>query len=155
MPKVLIIIVAGFIIIAGAAVAVMYQMEIGPFAAKIENAVKTPVDRPPKLPKFISMTPIVVSIFKGNRVAGIIQILIHLETKASNEEKLKRSVPRLKDAFLRDLNGYLPRMLRNKKKVDVNIVKQRLQIIGERTIGKGILDSVLIQSVLNRGTKTK
>lgn len=157
MPKMLVIIIAAFIILAGGGVTVMNQMEIGPFAPEVETAAAPETmsaeDRPPEVPKFLNMEPIVLSVFKGDRVAGTIQIQIQLETTAKNEAKLKRSMPTLKDAYLRDLNGYLPRLLRDKKQIDVGLVKQRLQIISERTIGKGVLDGVLIQSVLNRSAR--
>jgi flagellar basal body-associated protein FliL len=154
MPKFLVIIVAGFIILAGGTVTVMSQMKIGPFAPEAEAATQpttmTAEERPPDIPKFITMDPIVLSVYKGDRVAGTIQLHIQIEVSEKNAARLKLSMPKLKDAYLQDLNGYLPRLLRDKKEVDVSLVKQRLQIIGDRSLGKGVIDSVLIQSVLNR-----
>lgn len=153
MSKKLIIILAVIVLLAGGGVGAMMQLELGPFGAK-EEVDKTVTiaaeDRPPDPPKFVAMDVLLVPLFKGDRVSGTVQISVQLETSDKMEDELKRLVPVLKDAYIRDLNGYIPRLIRDKGQIDVNLVKQRLKIIGDRAIGKGILDGVLIQSILNR-----
>ena len=155
MPRILIFVVAGFIVLAGGAITIMQQMELGPFAPKpvgegteqAEQSKSTPRNDPPR---FVTMEPIVVPIFVNDRVAATVQIEIQLETTQSRESPLMKQLPRLSDAFGTDLRAFIPRHLRDHPQVDTEVVKKRLAIIGERAIGKGMFDAVLIQNVLER-----
>lgn len=156
MPRILVIIVAVIIMLAGAAVTVMQQLEIGPFAPK-EPAAATPEEGSPPPPgtsltppKFVSMEPLVIPIVFGERISGTVQLQVQLETSAEKESELKQVLPRVSDAFVRDLHGYLPRLLRDKQQLDVDLIKRRLMIIAERAVGQGLVDNVLIQSAIDR-----
>ena len=150
MSRITIIVVAAFIVLAGGAITIMQQMEIGPFAKKVEVAKedsKKPVAEPPR---FIPMDTLNIPVFNNDQVVGTIQFEVQLETTPSREKKLNDQLPRLTDAFITDLRSYIPRVLRDKNNVDTEIIKKRLQIIGERTIGPGLFDQVLIVSVSQR-----
>lgn len=154
MPRILIFVVAGFIVLAGGAITVMQQLEIGPFAPKIsadspEEAAKKSGSRNDP-PRFVTMEPVVVPILQNDRVAGTIQIEIQIETTQSRESQLNKQMTRLTDAFVTDLKTFVPRHLRDHPQVDTEVLKKRLAIIGERAIGKGLFDAVLIQNVLER-----
>jgi len=148
MSRILIIVVAGLIVLAGGAIAIMQQLEIGPFAAKQEVEAEPAVKVDPV--RFVSMDLMVVPIIQNDRVISTIQIEIQLETTQSREQKLIKQMPKLTDAFVTDLRSYVPRILRDKNDVDTETLKNRLAIIGERAIGKGMIDAVLIPSVLER-----
>jgi hypothetical protein len=156
MPRILIIVVAAFIILAGGAITVMQQLEIGPFAPKplvegaeqgAEKAKSAPRNDPPR---FVTLDPFVVPIIQNNGVAATVQIEIQLETTQSRESQLTKQMPRLMDAFGTDLRAFVPRHLRDHTQVDTEVLKKRLAIIGERVIGKGLFDAVLIQNILER-----
>ena len=81
-------------------------------------------------------------------MATTIQIQVKLETTGGeNETKLIRMMPRLSDAFLRDLYALLPRMLSNDEQLDVVIIKRHLQRVADKIVGPGLVDNVLVQSV--------
>jgi hypothetical protein len=153
MPRILIFVVAGFIVLAGGAITVMQQLEIGPFAPKVASA-----DSPDEAkkssrvdpPRFVTMEPVVVPILQNDRVAATVQIEIQIETTQSRESQLNKQMTRLTDAFVTDLKTFVPRHLRDHPQVDTEVLKKRLAIIGERAIGKGLFDAVLIQNVLER-----
>jgi flagellar basal body-associated protein FliL len=149
MSRILIMVVAGFIVLAGGAITIMQQLEMGPFAPKPESAPATPVAKVDPV-RFVSMETLVVPIIQNDRVITMIQIEIQLETTQSREQALVKQMPKLTDAFVTDLRSYVPRILRDKNDVDTESLKKRLAIIGERAIGKGQFDAVLIQSVLER-----
>jgi hypothetical protein len=142
-------VVAGFIVLAGGAITIMQQLEMGPFAPKVEA---TPAAAAPRVDpvRFVAMDTLVVPIIQNDRVVTTIQIEIQLETTQSREPGLNKQMPKLTDAFVTDLRSYVPRILRDKDDVDTETLKKRLSIIGERAIGKGMFDAVLIQSVLER-----
>jgi flagellar basal body-associated protein FliL len=149
MSRILIMVVAAFIVLAGGAITIMQQLEMGPFAPKLDDAPAAPSARVDPV-RFVAMDTLVVPIIQNDRVITMIQIEIQLETTQSREQGLNKQMPKLTDAFVTDLRSYVPRILRDKNDVDTETLKKRLAIIGERAIGKGMFDAVLIQSVLER-----
>lgn len=149
MSRILIMVVAGFIVLAGGAITIMQQLEMGPFAPKPEASAPAATTKVDPV-RFVSMEPLNVPIIVNDRVVSTIQIEIQFETTQSREQGLTKQMPKLTDAFVTDLRSYVPRILRDKNDVDTEILKKRLAIIGERAIGKGVFDAVLIQSILER-----
>ena len=158
MPKVIIIALAVLILLAGGAVTLLQQLELGPFEQKVEltpeqeRAIAAEIARKKALepPRYVDLEPLLVPIFKGDVVVATIQLQIQIETKKSNVSKITKQMPRLKDAYIRDLHAYVPRLLRKQKDLDIASLKRRLFVIGERAIGKGLIDAVLVQSAMNR-----
>lgn len=100
---------------------------------------------------FVDMEPLAISIFQGNRVAATVQIQVKLATNGKdNVKKIKRIMPIIVDAFVRDLHSFMPRLLKAEERIDVLIIKQRLQLIGDKVAGKGLIKNVLVQSVLEQ-----
>lgn len=151
MVRIIAIVVAVILMITGGAVGIMKQLELGPFAPDNGEA-EAVAAAPTEPPRFMDMNPLVIPLFAGDQVAGRIQIQIKLETRgAENEEFLTRIMPRLSDAFLRELYSYLPRLLQKQGNVDVFLIKRRLQRVAEKTVGEGRVDNILIQSVTEAG----
>ena len=59
-------------------------------------------------------------------------------------------MPILTDAFVRDLHSFIPRLLKVKERVDVLIIKQRLQMVSNKVLGKDMVSNVLVQSIINQ-----
>ncbi len=150
--KKLFIIFALVLLVAGITIAAMKWFGLGPFekpemAVNMENA-KT-IEAPTAL--FVDVEPLMVNILQAGNVATTIQLEIKMET-AGNENiiKIKRMLPTYKDAFLKDLHAFVPRMLSELERIDLPTLKQRLQLVADRVAGeKGIVKGVLIQSVLD------
>ena len=152
MKKILVILAALFIL-AGGAVAVLKWLGLGPF----EDPGVAQEQQEPEEPKeetiFIDMEPIMVPLLQGNSVAALVQVQIKLETAGQeNAIFLKRRMPKISDAYVRDLHSFMPRMLKQTERIDVLILKQRLQVIGDRLFGKGLINDVLVQSVIDTPT---
>ena len=147
MPKLLIIVLAIIVLSVAGSVAIMQQMKIGPFA--IEKPL-TLEEKAEKLRRFIAMEPLSVSIFRGGAVATTIELKIQLETVVANEVFINKKLPRLKDAFIRDLHSYFPRLLGKKNELDLPDLARRMFLIGEKTLGKGVLKDLSILSASNR-----
>jgi hypothetical protein len=147
MPKLLIIVLAIIVLSAAGSVAVMQQMELGPFANEKPLTLE---EKAEKLRRYISMEPLSVSIFRGGAVATTIELKIQLETVLANEVIINKKLPRLKDAFIRDLHSYFPRLLGKKNELDMPGLARRMFLIGEKTLGKGILKDLSILSASNR-----
>ncbi len=161
MPKVLIFIIVGVLLLAGGGVTVMQQMELGPFAPDpVEGAeagaeggaekAKMPKEDEPDPPIYLTMAPIVIPIFQGDKVTTNIQLTIQIEVARKDAPEIRKRMTKLKDALLSDLIGFVPRHLRDHKKLDFGILSRRLMVIAERAVGKGLVDGVLIQGILDQ-----
>lgn len=149
--KALVVILAIVLVLIGGSVGVMWFMELGPFAtADAADEAVSEATEPSEPPRFVEMRPMVISIFQDDSVAATIQIELTLETiGASNEDTLRQMMPRLSNAFIQDLHGFLPRHLSDGRQLDVNVLKHRLLAIGTKVTGPGVIHEVLIQSIVD------
>lgn len=154
MVRVIAIAVAVVLMVVGGVVGVMKQLEMGPFAlGNGEDLVAAESEmQPVELPRFLDMDPLIIPVFAGNEVAGTIRIQVKLETMGvENERFLESIMPRLSDAFLRDLYSFIPRTLKKQGNIEIAIVKLRLQRVVDKVAGEGLVDNVLIQSISEGG----
>ena len=138
-------------LIGGTAGALKF-LELGPFKPK-KGTISKKVIQKQELDTaiFIDMDPLAIPIFQGNKVAATVQILVKLETNSEdNAEIIRDRMPVITDAFVRDLHSFMPRLLKAKERVDVLIIKQRLKMVADKVAGKGLIQNVLVQSVLNQ-----
>ena len=155
--KKLLISLAVLLMLTGAVVGTLKFMKIGPFAEEGATEEGAGGDEAPAekkgflsrdTPVFYPLDPLIVPIFDDNKVVATIQVHIKLEVVGKeNMEKVSRLRPRISDALLRDLHGFLPRLIQSRNHVDVAILKKRLKLMTDRAIGEGIVRDVLIQSI--------
>ncbi|MCP5369024.1 MAG: flagellar basal body-associated FliL family protein [Hyphomicrobiales bacterium] len=150
--KKLVILVVLVLVLAGAGGAALFFLKLGPFAPPPgAKSAAAPAPKPDP-PRFIPMSAMSVPIFQGDRVVATIQFEIVLETRDPEVEyAVKKDQVRLKDAFLRDLHGFMPRLLRDADNIDLLVLKKRLKMVADRTLGEGKISDVLIQSVTQQG----
>ena len=148
--KKLLIAIAAILILAGGAVAAMKWLQIGPFAStEMATEAKEDPEEVKEDSIFVDLDPLMLPVINGNQIAGTIQIQVKLETSGQdNAIFLKRRLTRISDAFVKDLHGFVPRLLKKKERIDVIILKDRLKVIGTRLLCKGYIDDVLVQSVI-------
>ena len=146
--KKLVVIGAAILILVGGAAAAMKWLAIGPFE-EVE-AVKEQKE-PEEEAILIDMDPLVLQVILEDQITTTIQFQIKLETAGQeNAIFLKRRLTKVSDAFMQDLHGFLPRLLKKKERLDVTILKDRLKLIGERLLGKGYIDSVSVESAIEK-----
>lgn len=137
--------------LVGATIGLLQFLESGPFKPKKGDIKKVKEKKVIDTTVFIDMEPLAIPVFQGNRVAATVQIQIKLETNNLDKaERIKKMMPIITDAFVRDLHGFMPRLLRAEERIDVLIIKQRLQLIGDKVAGKGLISNVLVQSILDQ-----
>ena len=146
--KKLVVIGAAILILVAGAVGAMKWLAIGPFeevgAAKEEK-------EPKEEAILIDLDPLVLQVILEDQITATIQFKIKLKTAGQETAIfLKRSLPKISDAFMQDLHGFLPRLLKKKERLDVTILKDRLKLIGERLLGKGYIDSVSVVSAIEK-----
>lgn len=149
--KKLLIVLVGVMLLAGGAATVLKWMKLGPFEEVAAEAGDEMVRDENTL--FVDMEPLVIPIFRGNKVAATIQIQVKLETIGEeNKAKLQHVMPRISNLFVTDLHSFLPRMLKKLERVDVLVIKQRLKLISDLLIGPDLIQNVLVQSVIDTPT---
>ena len=151
MPKIVIFIFTGVVLLAGGSIAVLQQMELGPFASdetNIDEETNLENMRPKKeiVLKIVSMKPMSIPVIQNAKVKLNLQLEIDLKTTEEQEPKLIQKLPILKDAYIRDLFAFIPRQLRKSKKLDKKTLERRLRVVGQRTIGKETINTVILKS---------
>ena len=147
--KKIVIAVAVVLMLAGGTISVLKFLGIGPFGADDVVEIVATETTPGKAPNFVAMDVLVIPIFQGDKVAATVQVQLKLEAAdVESASKLVRLLPRLGDAFLRDLYGFIPRHLRKEERLDVALIKDRLQLVGDKVVGPGVIKSVLVQALL-------
>ena len=149
--KKLILLFAMFLFLIGGTIGLLKFLEIGPFKPKKGEVKKVVIKEVVDTTVFIDMEPMAIPVFQGNRVAATVQIQVKLETNNENKaERIKEMMPIIIDAFVRDLHSFMPRLLRAEERIDILIIKQRLQLIGDKVTGKGTISNVLVQSIIDQ-----
>lgn len=138
------------LMISGGTISVLKWLEIGPFApVVIDDTVEE--EAPDETVISIPMEDLIIPLFSDNTVAATVMIRFGLEVLGEeNEEKVNKLLPRISDAFLRDLYTFIPRVVRKQKKLTASILQQRLLMTGSKVLGEGVLYRVVIDSVTER-----
>lgn len=100
--------------------------------------------------EYYTMPQFVVPIIEGNTVTRQITLLVTLETIGSaNREKLMAKRERLQDVFLRDIYGVLAVHRADRRGYD-DALKTRLRRVGEKVVGAGVIENILVKTTYDR-----
>ena len=155
----LIIVVIVMLLVIGGVTAAYFTGLLDPvidWAAGDENENKetaSTIDKQQddKIKILIDLDPFAIPVFQGNSVAATVQIKIKLETNDEEKsEKIRKILPIISDAFISDLHGFMPRLLKAKKQVDFEIIKQRLHLIANKVAGEGTITGVFAESPIEQ-----
>ena len=151
MPKIVIFVFVGIILLSGGSIGLMMYLEIGPFANEEKQADENSTTKDEKPEKKIAMetvtmAPLSIPIIQNGKIALNLQLEVEIDTTEKKAPKLREKLPILKDAYVRDLFSFIPRQLRKSKKLDQETLRRRLRVVGQRTIGKTIIHAVNIKS---------
>jgi flagellar basal body-associated protein FliL len=148
--KKLLLIFGLLVMLCGGTVSALKFLKLGPFQGE-EVVEEKPEEQVEATILSVDMEPLAIPIFQGNRVAATVQIEVKLVTNSKdNVERIKQIMPVITNAFVRDLHSFMPRLLKAEERIDVLIIKQRLQLISNKVAGKGLIKNVLVQSVIDQ-----
>jgi hypothetical protein len=119
--------------------------------ASDSGAAKAPPDWiNQKASEYYTMPAFVVPVIKGDDVTRQVTFLVTLETAGSaNRQKLLDKRPQLQDGFLRDLYGVIA-VRPDTEVYDATVIKARLRRVGDRVLGEGIIDNILVNVTYDR-----
>jgi len=101
---------------------------------------------------YIRLNPMVLPVINEYGVTEIVSMLIALEVSDQRAiESVNGMIPRLNDAIVRALYGQIDKSIyRNGRFLDLNKLKTKLEVVTDKTFGKGFVKNVLIQGVNQR-----
>lgn len=136
---------------AGAYVFFMNPAEASEDSAKEEKTAKTDAAADAAV-SFVQMSPLVLPIVDKNGVSQIVSLVISLEVKDElSAKEVEKYTPRLKDAYIQDMYGVLTRQAAMEGGVvQVGYIKNRLNMITAKVLGKDKVNDVLLQVVQQR-----
>ncbi|MEK7244569.1 MAG: hypothetical protein AAB223_00945 [Pseudomonadota bacterium] len=149
MQKLLMPAFAVIVLLAGATVGVMKWMQLGPFAPEEVAGEEAPAaPRQREAPRYVDIDPVNIVVLQNNRPRSIVQISAKLEVASEKDAAaVKKLMIRLTNALVTDLHDFLPRLLRESDRIEIDLLKDRIQYVADKTYGKGLVRQVLIQSV--------
>ncbi len=150
MAKKLIIGIVAILVLAGGTAAAMKFLTIGPFAED-PNQDNKDIEKKKRIPIFIDMEPIILSLIEDEKISKPLQIQITLEADGQeNATFLEQRLTKLKAEFFQDLYSFAPRLLKKKNRLDIAILRERLKFVGARLVGKNYIEGVQVQIQNNK-----
>ena len=102
-----------------------------------EKAQKAPEHKTTQSESYIMVDPIYTTIVSDNRVAGMLMIGAGLDVpNAHMREEVSRSMPVLRDAYIRNLMIFTANRVRTDTQPDVEVIANRLQAVTDRALKK-------------------
>ena len=142
--KKIVIIFAVLLMLTGGTISVLKWLKIGPFSDAVEVEEVAPIQ--PTLT--IKMDKLSIPIFAEERIAATIMIELKVEALGTeNQEMIIKFLPRLTDAFFKDLYVFVPQIIRRKTKLTTSILAARMQKVADKVLGPNVLNKVVITKV--------
>lgn len=135
--KLLIIIVALVVLLGGGGAAAYFFL----FASKPEPEAETKLPAPPV---FIPLDPLSVPLPRPDKPPLYHFVTLTLQTTEANKPKLVEMMPRLRDAWLRDLNANPVGRRDEPTELDLDLLKTRILQMTEKVMGGPLATDVLI-----------
>lgn len=108
----------------------------GPAQAKDDSkGQKAPEHKVTQSKSFVDLDPIYTTIVSDNRAAGMLMLRIGLDVpNDALHEDVNRSLPVLRDAYLRNMMTFTANVVRTDSQPDVDIIAARLQAVTDRAL---------------------
>jgi flagellar basal body-associated protein FliL len=102
-----------------------------------ENEQKKPEHKTSQAKSYLSLEPIYTTIVDDNRAQGMLMVGIGLDVPNETlREMADRSMPVLRDAYVRNLMAFTATAVRTDAQPDVALIASRLQSVTDRALGK-------------------
>lgn len=102
--------------------------------------------------EYLMLDPLNLPIIDDRGVSQQVSLVVSLEMKFGNLEKVKVYQPKLADAYIQDLYGMLGtgHGLMSGNVLDVRLIKDRLAQVTQKMLGPDMVKDVLLQVVQQR-----
>jgi flagellar basal body-associated protein FliL len=128
---------AVFAVMLAAQAGLSAHAEDAPKAKKTQKAQKAPEHKTTQSKSYIMVDPIYTTIVADNRPAGMLMIGAGLDVPDDKlREEVARSMPVLRDAYIRNLMTFTANIVRTDAQPDVGLIADRLQGVTDRALNK-------------------
>ncbi|MDO8606131.1 MAG: flagellar basal body-associated protein FliL [Phaeospirillum sp.] len=147
----LIFIVIALLLLIGAVIGGLYFWGIDPLAklgitAPVVHKDEAPPPPPPA--SYVDFGILIIPVIQDREVKKQAEMIVRLEVEPKNKEIVAKNLPRLQNAYLGDMIGFLSISLREGQQLDVPAIRRRLLMVGEKTLGPGYLKDVLVENAV-------
>lgn len=159
MKKIIIIVVVILLLAGGGAAAFFFlqQKETSTAAGEAGEAGQEQAAGDAKKkgdPNYLDMENLAIPVIRNRRIEKHVILKVSLEMMDDDAlEESKPYMPRLKDAFIKDLYDYYSYQSPGQK-INTEAIKIRLKVAGDKVVGQGKIRKVLIQAAFQRSAGT-
>jgi flagellar basal body-associated protein FliL len=140
------------LLLAGLSLAPALAAEHG--GAEKKKADKAPEHKTTQSKSYIMVDPIYTTIVADNRPAGMLMVGAGLDVPDEHmREEVTRSMPVLRDAYIRNLMTFTANVVRTDEQPDVVLIADRLQAVTDRALKKKGARILLAQVAIRVTTK--
>jgi flagellar basal body-associated protein FliL len=118
------------------------------------KAQKAPEHKTTQSKSYVQLDPIYTTIVADNRSAGMLMVGAGLDVPDDTlRDEVTRSMPVLRDAYIRNLMTFTANMVRTDSQPDVGMIADRLQAVTDRALKKKGAKVLLAQVAIRVTTK--
>jgi flagellar protein FliL len=149
MKLIIIIAVVVVLLLGGGGAAYFFRGEL--FGGK-HAAEKPPIAKSANA-IFVDLESLAVAVIRNQRIEKQVVLQVSLEVPDEPARvKVSQALPRIKDAFIRDLYDYFALQAPGHEGINVEAIKKRLKRTADAVMGKDMIRAVLIQGAVERET---
>jgi flagellar basal body-associated protein FliL len=105
---------------------------------------------------FVDLESLTVAVIRNSRIEKHVVLQVSLEVPdEATRANVAKALPRLKDAFIKDLYDYYAVRTPGSDGINVEGIKKRLKRTSDLIMGEGVIRAVLIQGAVERETSDK
>jgi flagellar basal body-associated protein FliL len=105
---------------------------------------------------FVELESMTVAVIRNSRIEKHVVLQVSLEVPdEATRANVAKALPRLKDAFIKDLYDYYAVRTPGSDGINVEGIKKRLKRTSDLIMGEGVIRAVLIQGAVERETGDK
>jgi len=150
MKRVLIVVLL-IALVAGAAAAASIFLHVGPLADLVQpKEPPKPAAPSPPVHAEITVGSFVIPVIQDHAIGRMLGMDIALDVLAPDQPKVEAQLPRIMNAFTLALYEIVPVHSDSHSAADKRAIHDRLLATGERVVGKGLIQDVVLKSVYDR-----
>ena len=147
LRKLIFLLLGVFMLLAVAEVGWIFAYRSQYFVASNEEELEELV----VAPFFVDLDSLVIPVIRNDQVERHVMLTLTLEVGDNHSRfRVQKAVHQLRDAFVRDLHGYMRVVMTRSHNDFLRLLKGRLLRVTASVIGPGVVREVLIQQAAER-----
>jgi flagellar FliL protein len=146
MTLILIIAVVAVLLVGGGGAAYFFRADLFGGSAAEKAPIAKSADS-----LFVDLESITIAVIRNRRIQKHVVLQVTLEVPDEESRAVvSHALPRVKDAFIKDLYDYYAIQQQGREGINVEAIKKRLKRTADEALGPGKVRAVLIQGAVER-----